>query len=246
MGLPLLAARSDTQQLGEDPTQRLVFAVTRWGVSTIVNSLWQDVLGRQCPVGVKTPFVDVADNTHEGSIDCLYGLDITKGTTAVTYGPGEKLKASQISQFLVRIYEKAGNNCAVSGEGLARAVACLAALRIIPSEAEGSSFGSVTRDQMAVYMVGLWHNMAGWGLPPRPPARPADGTYTAVSAGLYLSCGLRSDGAIECWGSNEDGQSDVPGGVQRGLSWRRAFVWFALRRDRRMLGQQRIHPGERA
>ena len=186
--------------------------LTRAQMAAFLVRLWQDVLGRQCPVGVKTPFVDVADNTHEGSIDCLYGLDITKGTTAVTYGPGEKLKASQISQFLVRIYEKAGNNCAVSGEGLAPAVACLAALRIIPSEAEGSSFGSVTRDQMAVYMVGLWHNMAGRGLPPRPPARPADGTYTAVSAGLYLSCGLRSDGAIECWGSNEDGQSDVPGG----------------------------------
>ena len=35
MGLPLLAARSLTQQLGEDPTQRLVFAVTGWGFSLI-------------------------------------------------------------------------------------------------------------------------------------------------------------------------------------------------------------------
>ena len=34
-GLPLLAARSLTQQLGEDPTQRLVFAVTGWGFSLI-------------------------------------------------------------------------------------------------------------------------------------------------------------------------------------------------------------------
>ena len=186
--------------------------LTRAQMAAFLVRLWQDILEGQCPDGVETPFVDVAGNTHEESIRCLYGLGITKGTTAVTYGPGEKLKASQISQFLVRIYEKAGNSCAISGEGLARAVACLAALRVIPSEAEGSSFGSVTRDQMAVYMVGLWHNMVGRGLPPRPPARPAGGTYTTVSAGLYHSCASRSDGAIECWGNKEVGQSDPPDG----------------------------------
>ena len=80
--------------------------LTRAQMAAFLVRLWQDVLGRQCPGGVETPFVDVAGNTHERSIDCLYGLDITKGTTAVTYGPGEKLKASQISQFLVRVYEK--------------------------------------------------------------------------------------------------------------------------------------------
>ena len=187
--------------------------LTRAQMASFLVRLWQDVLGKGCPQGVETPFVDVAGNTHEQSIDCLYGLDITMGTTAVTYGPAEKLKASQISLFLVRIYEKAGNSCDVPGDGLDRAVACLAALRAIPSLVEGSSFATVTRDQMAVYMIGLWHNMVGRGLPPQPPRKPAEGTYTAVSAGSYLSCGLLSDGTVECWGDDEHGQLGVPDGV---------------------------------
>ena len=134
------------------------------------------------------------------------------GTTAVTYGPAEKLKASQISLFLVRVYEKAGNSCDVPGDGLERAVACPAALRVIPSLVEGSSFATVARDQMAVYMIGLWHNMVVRGLPPQPPRKPAEGTYTAVSAGSYLSCGLRTDGTVRCWGQKEYGQVKVPGG----------------------------------
>ena len=41
VGLPLLAAGSDTQQLGEDPTQRLVFVVTGWGFSLIESGEFQ-------------------------------------------------------------------------------------------------------------------------------------------------------------------------------------------------------------
>ena len=36
--------------------------------------------------------------------------------------------------------------------------------------------------------------------------------FTAVSAGGSHTCGLRESGAIECWGDNEYGQTDVPGG----------------------------------
>ena len=129
--------------------------------------------------------MDVAGDSHEDSIGCLYGLGITKGTTTVTYGPSEGLKASQISMFLLRIYERAGNSCGGEGDELQRAVECLTAMRVTPSAAEGSSYESVTRDQMAVYVIGLWHNMAGRGLPPDPPERPANhGASTTEPATL--------------------------------------------------------------
>ena len=157
--------------------------LSRAQVASFLVRLWSDALEQRCPGGVETPFVDVAGNAHEDSIGCLYGLDVTKGTTAVTYGPSERLKASQISMFLLRIYERAGNSCTGAGDELERAVECLTAMKVVPSVTEGSSYESVTRDQMAVYLVGLWHNMAGRGLPPDPPERPANhGAPTPESA----------------------------------------------------------------
>ena len=43
-----------------------------------------------------------------------------------------------------------------------------------------------------------------------PVPSASDVPFTAVSAGDGFSCGLRSDGAVECWGSNYFGQLDVP------------------------------------
>lgn len=36
--------------------------------------------------------------------------------------------------------------------------------------------------------------------------------FTAVSAGFGYVCGLLTSGAIECWGSNDEGQADAPSG----------------------------------
>ena len=53
---------------------------------------------------------------------------------------------------------------------------------------------------------------------PAPPAR--DATFSAVSAGGFHSCGLRTDGTITCWGGRawDFGQTEAPGGVYSAVS----------------------------
>ena len=142
--------------------------LTRGQMASFLVRLWRDVLGRECPEG-GTPFSDVAGTVHAANIECLYNLGITVGKTATSYAPRSDLTAPQISLFLFRTYEKAGRSCEDRASELDEAVACLEALRVIPSAAEGRSNEAVTRAQMAVYVIGLWHNLAGRGLPPVPP-----------------------------------------------------------------------------
>ena len=39
---------------------------------------------------------------------------------------------------------------------------------------------------------------------------PPGGTFTQVSVGDAHSCGLKSDGAVACWGDDPFGQSTPP------------------------------------
>ena len=163
--------------------------LTRAQMASFLVRLWRDVLDRRCPDG-GSPFTDVRPaGTHAANIDCLYGLGITKGVTATTFGPGAKLTASQITRFLLRTYEKAGETCPDREGELDRAVTCLAVLNVIPGAGEGRSAEPVTRAQMAVYLIGLWHNVSGRGPPPSPPALgsggpPADASPHGGPAGL--------------------------------------------------------------
>ena len=77
------------------------------------------------------------------------------------------------------------------------------------------------------------------------PLEVPDGTFTAVSAGLFGSCGLRTDQTIECWvddDNNDIGQDDVPDGTYIAVSVG-GIHSCGLRTDQtsRMLGQQRLH-----
>ncbi|MYI26744.1 MAG: hypothetical protein F4064_01495 [Acidimicrobiales bacterium] len=46
----------------------------------------------------------------------------------------------------------------------------------------------------------------------------ASDNYTAVSVGWSHSCGLRTDGTVECWGHNEYGEADAPPGKFTSIS----------------------------
>ena len=154
--------------------------LNRGQMASFLVRLWRDVLGKDCPTGVVTPFTDVAaGSAHATNIECLYGLEITKGTSPSTYGPREPLKATQISRFLYRTYNKAGGDACAGTDGseLDRATECLVQLRVIPTAGEATATAAVTRAQMGVYVIGLWHNLTGKGIPPPPPQL---GTATAT------------------------------------------------------------------
>ena len=100
-------------------------------------------------------------------------LGIAKGTSATTFSPGSDLTAWQIALFLLRTYEEAGHSREAPETELTQALDCLLGLRVIPSAAEGGDDEAVDRAQMAVYVIGLWHNLKGLGLPPSPPGKGA-------------------------------------------------------------------------
>ena len=177
----------------------------RGQMATFLVRLWRDVLGRQCPEG-RSPFTDVpSGGTHSKNIECLYNLGITSGVTPTTYGPRLPLKASQISRFLLRVYQKTGSVCFDTAGSdiseLEQAVDCLTTLKVQPP-GEGRQPGPVTRAQMAVYLIGLWHNLSGLGKPPAPPTIPNQRLgYSSCYLGERFECS--EIGAIDADGADQ-------------------------------------------
>ena len=52
----------------------------------------------------------------------------------------------------------------------------------------------------------------GYEYVPTGQVTPPAGSFTAVSAGIAHTCGLRTSGEVACWGWNEYGQTDAPEG----------------------------------
>ena len=50
-------------------------------------------------------------------------------------------------------------------------------------------------------------------------------TFSAIAAGIFHSCGLRTDGTITCWGANDSGQADGTIVCWGNLRLRRPAPW---------------------
>ena len=92
-------------------------------------------------------------------------------------------------------------------------------------DAPDGTFSAVTaggNHSCAIRTDNTYNTIACWGgyfagvgyLEPRQHAHATSrpGEYRDVAAGLYHTCAIHTDGAIACWGTNNDGQLDAPPG----------------------------------
>ena len=111
--------------------------------------------------------------------------------------------------------------------------------------ADGGDFHGCAVDQDGEGNVGCWGaSGAGQTLPPDGVA------FSTLSAGLQLTCGIQTDGAIACFGDTSGGRDQIPRRhVHRGGGGRRSRVRDQLERPAPVLGrrrQRRRRPAQRA
>ena len=90
-------------------------------------------------------------------------------------------------------------------------------LDITPQQFEAAGFDwdavtSINQTEFDAWREGPPITAAELGLESDDTPPVNESRFISVSAGWWHTCGLRSNGAVECWGRNYYGQSDAPGG----------------------------------
>ena len=78
--------------------------VTRAQMAVFLSRLHTAVTGTSAPVVDPLPFTDTADSFARNHIARIYGLGITAGATATTYGPAANVTRAQMAVFLSRLH----------------------------------------------------------------------------------------------------------------------------------------------
>src|SRR5687767_14809 len=95
------------------------------------------------------------------------------------------------------------------GAGRGMAVGALMVVLVLVGAAPASAERRVQVDAGGVFSCAVKSDadLACWGTNASGQATPPAGSFTAVGAGGFHACALRSaDGSIACWGRNVEGQ----------------------------------------
>ncbi|MEM8705908.1 MAG: S-layer homology domain-containing protein [Actinomycetota bacterium] len=178
-GTRLLVRRTDTTSNDDDRIRIAVLdadtgAVTELDTGDIAFPRWpQWACGDvQCP-DVDTPFTDVpATSFAVDDVACIFGLEVTNGTSGTTYSPADRVTREQMAAFLARLWRGMKGDCTeavptafvdLAGSFATADVSCIFGLGVTngTSATTYSPADFVTREQMAAFLARLWRAAGG-------------------------------------------------------------------------------------
>ena len=163
-------------------------------------------------------FADTGGNTHEASIDALYGAGITAGcgTDPLQYCPQKSVTRAQIES--PRALRTDGDilcwGANLKGgflEGPYTTVT-MGGYHVCANRPDGTIYCD---GQNFLGQLNIPDTLTGPTTDDEPPpdtTPPPTRGDTTISAGFAHSCGVRADGTAVCWGWNDYGQADAPSG----------------------------------
>jgi hypothetical protein len=134
--------------------------------------------GDACPEGgvPRSGFLDTATSVHRAAVDCAVWWNLTGGLTAERFGPAQSLTRGQVASFLARLLTTSGTVLPAAppdafdddrGSPHELAVNQMAAVGVVAGRGNRryEPGATVTRDQMASYLVRAYEQHVGAPLP---------------------------------------------------------------------------------
>jgi hypothetical protein len=210
-----VAVRDDV--VGESPDETFTVALSDpegavlGDVDTVTVTIVDDD-SAACYESASVPsFGDVGgDNVHAASVACLAELGVTTGATADSYDPSAPVSRAQMAGFLARVVETVGGTLPAAppdafgdddGTTHELAINQLAAAGIVTGTDTPGVFdpsGTVSRAQMAAFLVRTWEFVTG-------ETAPAGTDAFADDDGLALEPAINSGAALGLYVGTDSG-----------------------------------------
>ena len=189
-------------------------------VSRGETAVWLHNLEGQPAPAAAHSFVDVTDAAQHDAISWMAETGITTGTSPTTFAPDDTLTRAQAAAFLHRLADEPPAPAHSFGDVVAgwqqQAVSWMSRTGITTgtSPTTFAPDDTLTRAHLVTFLYRYSNNPTVTV----DANSPRCATFKTVSAGDGHSCAIRADDTIICWGNNDRGQTDAPGGAFKAVS----------------------------